>query len=477
MASKTGNPKEHLPVKFTTDISFLPQEEKDAARLLIQAVKEIDALYLLQTGQDLKKQGDVFVKGKGIAVWPEGFTKDELDKFILLHPAQEESLLSAYTVVKKEGDLLAAVPYTEAYKERLLPAAKCLEEAATKLSKYPQFQAYLFGRAQAFKDGSFFANDREWVLTEDAPFELILGPMESYADKILNIKREFEGVFGYAPTEINEKMRMYKEQAVAFDESLAAAYGYKAASHLPPITVIDTLALGGEARYEYIAMACNLPNDPEILEEVGSKKTFYKKVIDAKFENIVRPIVDRIASPDLNIDTSGDAALPFIVGHELAHGLSFGFKGKDFSDLASALEESKADTLGVLFVYFLADVGLESMAEAENQANLHMIDLIRQVRFDLEEAHAIGARIQWNWMKEAGVIKMNGDKLSISSDKIREAAGALSYEFYKLATAKSYKEAENFISRWGAVPEELKVLISKLTDIPVDIDPEITVLF
>ena len=53
-------------------------------------------------------------------------------------------------------------------------------------------------------------------------------------------------------------------------------------SSLRPMEVMDTPYRAGDLRHGYQAVADNLPNDPRIHEQKGSKKIFFKNFMDAR---------------------------------------------------------------------------------------------------------------------------------------------------------------------------------------------------
>ncbi|HAG37785.1 MAG TPA: hypothetical protein DCL34_13395, partial [Erythrobacter sp.] len=79
---------------------------------------------------------------EGAGFYPTDLTREEFDAYLTAHPAQKDELLAPYTVVKREGDGLVAVPYSVEYREWLEPAAKLLEQAAQRTSN-PSLKKFL----------------------------------------------------------------------------------------------------------------------------------------------------------------------------------------------------------------------------------------------------------------------------------------------------------------------------------------------
>ena len=67
---------------------------------------------------------------EGAAFYPTDMTREEFEGWIAEHPEDEEAFTSGYTVIRRDGDRLVAIPYAEHYREWLEPAAALLREAA-----------------------------------------------------------------------------------------------------------------------------------------------------------------------------------------------------------------------------------------------------------------------------------------------------------------------------------------------------------
>src|SRR6202008_3648022 len=79
---------------------------------------------------DLIKNNQPFV---GTAPWPPGralypadLTREELDRYVAAHPGEKAALYDPFTVVRRKGAALEAIPYHVAYKEWVDPAANAL---------------------------------------------------------------------------------------------------------------------------------------------------------------------------------------------------------------------------------------------------------------------------------------------------------------------------------------------------------------
>src|SRR3546814_15965736 len=79
----------------------------------------------------------------GTTEWPEGagfyptdLTKAEFDAYLAAHPDQKDALTSGYTVVRRQGDQLVAVPYSEERSEERRVGKECFRTCRSRWSPY-----------------------------------------------------------------------------------------------------------------------------------------------------------------------------------------------------------------------------------------------------------------------------------------------------------------------------------------------------
>ena len=58
--------------------------------------------------------------------------------------------------------------------------------------------------------------------------------------------------------------------------------------------VVDAPLRAGDLHYGYQAVADNLPNDPRIHAEKGSKKIFFKNFMDLRVDNVILPLAEKM---------------------------------------------------------------------------------------------------------------------------------------------------------------------------------------
>jgi hypothetical protein len=202
-------------IEMHPDTSYLTDEDRTVVNLLIQAADLMNPIYLRQASADnprireeIAKSGDKAMLDRfdtfmgpwdesdedkpfygnaarpvGGGFYPAGLTKADFDKYLAEHPDQAKALTSPYTVVKRQGDRLVAVPYSVEYKQWLEPAAQLLEKAAATTSN-ASLKKFLSLRAKAFRTDDYFESELAWMDLKDTPIESVIGPSETYTDTI-----------------------------------------------------------------------------------------------------------------------------------------------------------------------------------------------------------------------------------------------------------------------------------------------------
>ena len=126
--------------------------------------------------------------GRGFFPW--GMTPDEFNSYVTAHPDQKAALYSPYTMVRRKGDLLEAVPYHVAFAQFLKPMAQDLRAAAD-LSDDPAFANFLRLRADALLTDDYYKSDIAWLDLKDPKFDVIFAPYEIYLDGLLGVKTSY----------------------------------------------------------------------------------------------------------------------------------------------------------------------------------------------------------------------------------------------------------------------------------------------
>src|SRR4029450_3103649 len=146
--------------------------------------------------------------------------------------------------------------------------------------------------------------------------------------------------------------------------ALAPADRPSVRGHVTPMEVMDAPLRAGDLRHGYQAVADNLPYDPRIHEQKGTKKIFFKNFMDARVNEVILPLAARIMDPAQAKRASAEGYLASTVMHEICHGLGPAFARQNGRRVDvreaigagySGLEEAKADVVGMFALKWLID--------------------------------------------------------------------------------------------------------------------------
>jgi hypothetical protein len=421
---------------------------------------------------------------KGSAFYPEDLTKEEFEAWITAHPDQAEAFKGFFTVVERRDGGLVAVPYAEAYKALLEPAAESLRAAAALIAqeKTTTLAAYLTSRADAFLSNDYYPSDLVW-LDLDGTLEVVLGPYETYDDGIMGYKASFEAFLCVEDPAESEKLAKYKGEIAFLESSLPIPDEHKNPNRgaTVPIKVVDEIYATGQAGIMTIAF--NLPNDERVREAKGFKNVLLRNVMLAKYDAILVPIAERVLPAELAMALSPDAFINFVLFHEISHGLGPGKITRngvetevraELRELYPTIEEAKADILSLFVQQTLAEKGVLEADQMAAVPQTFVAGIFRTARFGISEAHGQGVLLQVNYLMEKGAIVVTPEgKFAPVADKFFAAVRELARDLLMLQALGDYDAAKAFVEKYGkAVPEAMIPLIESLgAGLPVDITP------
>ncbi len=421
-------------------------------------------------------------KPAGAGFYPSDLTREEFEAWLEEHPEDKEAFQGLFTVIRRDGDKLVAVPYSEAYKEHLEPAAAKLREAA-ELTKNASLKDYLEKRADAFMSDDYYDSDIAWM-DLDSGLEVVIGPYEVYEDGLFGYKAAFEAYVCVVDKGESDRLSIYKDHLLNMEKNLPMPDEHKNLERggESPIKVVQEIFTAGDGRRGVQTAAFNLPNDERVREAKGSKKVLLKNVMQAKFDSTGKPIAERVLATSQTELINFDAFFNQVPFHELTHGIGPGIiEGPDgnkvetrllLKELYSVIEECKADTVGVWSVYYAMDNDLISDFSREQLQATYVGLLYRSMRFGIDAAHGRGAAIQWNWYRENNAIVATDDgRFEVDMEKLKEAVKSLSEELLMIEALGDYERGKALADKYGVQNDEIKGVIESLSDLPTDITP------
>jgi len=514
------------PTEISADITKLTPGDAKALNKIIEAAQLMDPIFLHQvwsgnaellqklkmdtsaTGQELLHYFQInmgpwslldnntpFInkapkeKPIGANYYPEGMTKEKFNAWIkgLNEKEREKANGFFYVIQDVENGVLQSIPYSIEYREWLEPAAKLLKEAAQS-TENSSLKKYLTSRADAFVNNDYYASDVAWMEL-DAPIELTIGPYETYMDELFNYKAAFEVFVTLRDDAESAKLEKFSGYLQEIEDNLPfdAKYRNPKLAALSPIRVVDVIYAAGEGNRGVQTAAFNLPNDERVIREKGSKRIMLKNMQEAKFNKILVPISRMVLSQAQQNYVSFDAFFTHILAHELMHGLgphNIMVNGKEtnvrqeLKELYSAIEEAKADITGLFALQFLIDKGILDKKMQEEMYSTYLASMFRSVRFGINEAHGKGVAIQFNYLTDEGAMKINktDGTFDYDSGKIKNAVKKLTGEILTLEAEGSYVKAKALIGKYAIVRPEMQSGLDKLASIPIDIEPQFTLV-
>jgi hypothetical protein len=417
----------------------------------------------------------------GAGFYPEDMSKAEFETWIAAHPGDRAAFTSPVTVIRRQGTGLIAVPYSREYRDLLEGAAAELRAAAA-ATPNASLKRFLSLRADAFLSDDYVPSDLAWM-DLDSPLEVVIGPYETYEDGLFGYKAAFEAFICVEQPKDSEQLAKYKKELPFLESRLPIPDEFKNTKRGSdsPIRVADELITGGDARRGVQTLAFNLPNDERVREAKGSKKVLLKNMMRAKYDAILRPIAARVLAPDEGTRLDFDSYFHHILFHELSHGLGPGrikVGGRDtevrleLKELYPAVEEAKADVLGVYNLAVLANKGVVPVSVVETLPWTYVAGLFRAARFGATDGHGLAVVIQASYLLDKGAIEVAPDgRFRPVLAKFAGGIKALAHDLLMIEAQGSYTGAQELVRRYGTVPAPMAKLLASLTDVPVDVDP------
>ncbi|MCW8090500.1 dipeptidyl-peptidase 3 family protein [Alteromonas sp. ASW11-130] len=498
--------KIYHPVRLEADLSKLSENQKRMVSLLIDASIIMDDLFWKQAFYQDKNEflssiqdedvrhfatinygpwdrlnGDApFLSGykdkpAGAEFYPHDMKKEALET------ASIENAKGLYSIIRKDAEgNLKAIPYSEAYKAQLSKAAELLRHAS-ELAENREFGNYLMMRAEALLSDDYQKSDMAWMDMKSNPVEVVIGPIETYEDQLFGYRAAFESYVLLKDMEWSEKLAKYAQFLPELQKGLPVAAEYKA--EMPgsnaDLNAYDVIYYAGHSNAGSKTIAINLPNDEQVQLEKGTRRLQLKNAMQAKFEHILQPIADELIAKEQREHVTFDAFFANTMFHEVAHGLGIkntltgsGTVRSALKEHASALEEGKADILGLYMVQSLLEKGEITEGTLEDYYVTFMAGIFRSVRFGASSAHGKANMIRFNVFAEMGAFEKDKDGMySVNMEKMDEAVKALSETILTLQGDGDYEGVATLVEEKGVIKPQLAKDLAKLekANIPVDI--------
>lgn len=517
---------QYAPYSMPFDARGIKEPDKTILKKLVQAAAYIDTIYWLQTSQYgmhlrdslsgikddpyAKKLHTLVVRNAGPyellndhkpfignlsyypgdELYPRGMTAEHFDSvYNTLSKEDQHQFMSPYTVIRKNntGDVIA-IPYHREYQQYLDPIVRLLNECAD-LSNNATFSKFLREKALALTTDHYFDADAAWIDMKDNTIDMVFGPYETYSDGIKGVKAKYEASIEIVDPVESKNLDIYTKYLPDLEKNLPIPDPYK--SPVKGLTakfiVVRDIIRAGEAAAGYQAVATNLPNDPEVHAKKGTTKTFWKNMFEARFNAIIKPVSAEVIEPEQLPMMSDEGFFQFVLMHEICHAVGprtvkTGAKKGMAVNAAigpnyNALEECKADIVGLHSLAYLIDRGVVDRSKEKSFYVSFLGSLFRSVRFGLSEAHAKAAAISLNYLHKNGGIRYNADThhWSVDFPAFRTGIRNLGAELLILEAEGNNANVEKFFAAWAVISPELQHSLDKVKNLPIDVLPEYSI--
>ena len=497
--------RKYITVKLTADLSGLTEKEKQMIPLLIRVAEITDKMYwyeaygqkdsLLAGIQDDNARkyveinygpwdrlnGDTaFLEGLGAKpaganYYPKDMTKEEFEA------ADLADKKSQYTFLRRDDQgKLITIPYHKQFAAEVAEIASLLKQAAD-LTDHPELKKYLTLRAEAFLTDEYYASDIAWMDMKTNPIDIITGPIETYEDGLFGYKASHETYVLIKDKAWSQRLERYAAMLPGLQQGLPVNEKYK--KEKPgsdsQLAAFDVVYYAGDCNAGGKTIAVNLPNDEKVQLEKGTRRSQLKNAMQAKFDQILIPIANELIDSAQRQYINFDAFFSNTMFHEVAHGLGIkntingkGTVREALKENASALEEGKADILGLYMVTKLHERG-ELKGDIKEYYTTFMASIFRSVRFGASSAHGVANMIRFTFFKEMGAFERDAatNTYKINFDKMQTAMNALSEKILTLQGDGDYDGVAALVKEMAVIQPELQADLDRLKakGIPVDI--------
>jgi len=502
----------YTAVRLTADLSDLTSNERQMIPLLIEAAEAMDEIFWMQaygdrdellasiSDESLRRFAEInygpwdrldgnapFVEGvgpkpKGANFYPHDMTQEEYEAAVAGDPAKMAQFQSQYNVLRRdEQGELQIVSYSAAYPEPMALAAAKLREASA-LAEDPGLRGYLELRAEALLSDRYRESDLAWMDMKDNALDIVVGPIETYEDQLFGYKAAAEAYVLIKDKEWSERLARYATFLPDLQKGLPVPDEYKRETPGTDsdLNAYDVVYYAGDCNAGSKTIAINLPNDEQVQLQKGTRRLQLKNAMRAKFDKILVPIVNELIAEDQRGHVTFDAFFANTMFHEVAHGLGIKntLSGRStvrqaLKEQSSALEEGKADILGLYMITWLDEHGELDGKDLQDNFVTFLGSVFRSIRFGASSAHGRANLARFNFFNEMGVFSRDDatGTYRVDFDRMEEAMNALSEKILRLQGDGDYEGVKAFMEDKGRIGPVLQGDLDRLAakGIPVDI--------
>ena len=416
--------------------------------------------------------------------YPADLSTEELSDILIdmIENGQIEEvrkILSARTMVEREGNILKAIDYTTYFQNQFSFIANELEVAAHYTTEH-EMKDYLSWQAQAFLQNNPEMDsiaDKHWAVLQNNNLEFTIS-RENYED-------EFTGSVVENP-KLKALLEAYQIEVCPKD-TLGARVGIvnlkgtnfilKSKDTLPflaglmpykerytqkiekdakqTMVDVDLMALKGDYAMcrGGITTAQNLPNDDKLSVKTGGgrRNVYHRQVRFASDRERAQKLLENLVAKELHRYYQIEADHDMVIGHENGHSLGPDNSFKSALGIyAHTIEEHKANTISIAFMSKVAEkFGTYTNEDLKKIYTTWVIRLFLKAKPTLSKPHRMADLIEFNYLLSHNAIFFDSEnKLHIRFEKIDEVMYHLLEETIAVQLSKSPQTAKEFIDKW-----------------------------
>lgn len=502
-------PRPDIYADFTlsADLSSLNDNQRTMIKLLIDASQIMDDLFWRQAFRDDyedwldsianvdarrfaelnygpwdRLDGDkpfidgIGAKPLGANFYPADMSKEEFEQAYL--PGKK----GLYSIIRRDPDgSLRIIPYHVAYADELKAAADLLRQAA-KLAESLDFATYLKLRAAALISDEYQISDMYWMNVRDNQIDIVIGAIETYEDALFGYRAGYEAYVLIKDLDWSDRLSRFADFLPALQKGLPVPdeYKWETPGTDSDLNAYDVVYYAGHSNAGGKTIAINLPNDEEVQLSRGTRRLQLKNAMQAKFDKILEPIADVLIEESQRRHISFDAFFANTMFHEIAHGLGIkntidgrGTVREILLDVASAMEEGKADVLGLYMITELHKAGELGDVDLRDYYVTFMTSVFRSIRFGASSAHGKANMVRFSFFLESGAFVRDAEtgRYKVDFERMAVAMTDLSTLLLTLQGDGNYEGARKLFDERGVIGDQLQADLERLTEarIPVDI--------
>ena len=429
---------------------------------------------------------------KGVGVlpgrnfYPQDLSVEEFHKILLKmlksgKSMEVKKILSARSMVRRQGNELYAIDYTEYFASQFSQIANELELAAHYSSNHA-FNDYLGWQAQALLQNNEDMDqlaDKHWAVLQDTPLEFTLS-RENYEDEMTGTVFENDELknllaeHGIEPVSkdmlgarvgiVNQKgtklLLSFKEQmkqlaslmpyAEKYEQSVASGEDVK-----QTMVDVDLVTLQGDYAQcrGGITTAQNLPNNDKLSIKLGGgrRNVYHRQVRMSHDTERTKKMLAALVAPEFHQYFNPEAEHIFVIGHENGHSLGPNSSYQEALGVYKhIIEENKADVVSITFMPEYVKSGVISEQTLKEVYTTWIIRLFLKSKPQQIQPHRVGDLIHFNFLLEQGAIHFNSErKLEIDFIKLPKAMFEILRQTIEVQLSKDPKKAKAFIDKYS----------------------------